>query len=154
MRARAELGRGATLAGAVAADCVPDLFGLILRVSDLAGAAVLSGAEDLTGAAVLSGTEVLAGAADLSRAGVFSVVGVWGAGCSGVAGAACPAEAGSGIAQTSGSAGPFPLLSMLALLLLAPVSSVVLAPLVGTPESGASCWAPVSMWTSGVEGSC
>jgi hypothetical protein len=39
-------------------------------------------------------------------------------------------------------------------LLLAPVSSVVPAPLVGAPESGASCWAPVSIWTLGAEGSC
>jgi hypothetical protein len=141
-RARAELGRGAALAGAVAADCVPDLVGLILRVPDLAGAAVLAGAAGLAGGAGLAG------------AGVFSVVGVLGAGCFGAAGAACPAEAGSRIAWTSGTAGPFPLLSMPALLLLALASSVVPAPLVGAPESGASCWAHVSMWTSGAEGSC
>jgi hypothetical protein len=120
----------------VAVDCVPDLVGLILRVPDL------------------TGTEVLAGAAGLAGAGVFSVVGVLGAGCSGMAGAACPAEAGSGIVRTSGTAGPFPLLSMPTLLLLAPASSVVSAPLVGAPESGASCWAPVSIWTSEAEGYC
>jgi hypothetical protein len=39
-------------------------------------------------------------------------------------------------------------------LLLAPASSVAPASLVGAPESGASCWAPVSMWTSEAEGSC
>jgi hypothetical protein len=83
-RARAELGRGAALADAVAADCVPDLVGLILRVPDL------------TGTEVFSGTEVLAGAAVLAGAEVFSAEGVFGAGCSGSAGAACPAEAGAG----------------------------------------------------------
>jgi hypothetical protein len=67
-RARAELGRDAALAGAVAADCVLDLMiCLILRVPDL------------TGAVVLSGTEVLAGAVALVGAGVFSVEGVLGA---------------------------------------------------------------------------
>jgi hypothetical protein len=78
-RARAELGRGAALADAVAADCVPDLVGLILRVSDL------------------TGIEVLAGAAVLAGAEVFSAEGVLGVGCSSAAGAACPAEAGAGI---------------------------------------------------------
>jgi hypothetical protein len=39
-------------------------------------------------------------------------------------------------------------------LLSMPASSVVSAPLVGAPEFGTSCWAPVSMWTSGAEGSC
>jgi hypothetical protein len=39
-------------------------------------------------------------------------------------------------------------------LWLAPASSVVPASLVGTPESGVSWWAPVSMWTSEAEGSC
>jgi hypothetical protein len=126
----------------VAADGVPDLVGWILRVPDL------------TGAVVLSGMEVLAGAAVLAGAGVFSVEGVLGAGCSGAAGEAWPAEAGSGVVRTSGTAGPFPLLSMPVLLLLAPASSVVPASLVGAPESGASWWAPVSMWTSEAEGSC
>jgi hypothetical protein len=85
-RVRAELGRDAALARAVAADCVPDLMiCLILRVPDL------------TGAVVLSGTEVLAGAVALVGAGVFSAEGVLGVGCSGVADAACPAEAGAGI---------------------------------------------------------
>jgi hypothetical protein len=100
---------------------VPDLVGLILRAPDL------------------TGIEVLAGAAGLAGVGVFSVVGVLGAGCSGAAGAARPAEAGSGIVRISGTAGPFPLLSIPALLLLAPASSVVPAvpaPLVGAPESG------------------
>jgi hypothetical protein len=120
----------------VAADGVPDLVFWTLRVPDQ------------TGAEVLSGTEVLAGA------GVFSTEGVLGAGCSGVAGAAWPAGAGSGIVRTSGTAGPFPLSSMPALLLLALTSSVVPASLVGAPESGASWWAPVSMWTSEAEGSC
>jgi hypothetical protein len=63
--ARTELGRDAALAGAVAADCAPDLVNLILRVPDL------------TGTEVLSGTEVLAGAAVLAGAGVFSVAGVF-----------------------------------------------------------------------------
>jgi hypothetical protein len=65
-------------------------------------------------------------------------VGVLGAGCSGAAGAAWPAEAGSGIVRTSGTAGPFPL-SIPTLLLLAPASSAIPAPLVGAPESEASC---------------
>jgi hypothetical protein len=39
-------------------------------------------------------------------------------------------------------------------LLPAPASSVVPALLVGTPVSGASGGAPVSMWTSEAEGSC
>jgi hypothetical protein len=101
----------------------------------------------------LAGAEVLAGAAVLAGAGVFSAEGVVGAGCSGTAGAAWPAEAGSGIVRTSGNSGAFPL-SMPALLLLAPASSVVPASLVGAPESGVSWWAPVSMWTSEAEGSC
>jgi hypothetical protein len=33
-------------------------------------------------------------------------------------------------------------------------SSAVPAPLVDAPVSGASCWAPVSMWTSEAERSC
>jgi hypothetical protein len=36
----------------------------------------------------------------------------------------------------------------------APASSAVPVPLVGAPVSGASCWAPVSMWSSEAEGSC
>jgi hypothetical protein len=36
----------------------------------------------------------------------------------------------------------------------APASSTVLAPLAGAPVSGASGWAPVSIWTSEAEGSC
>jgi hypothetical protein len=124
------------------ADGVPDFFGWILRVPDF------------TGAEVLSGAVVLAEAVALVVAGVFSAEGVWDAGCSGAAGAAWPAEAGSGIVRTSGTAGPFPLRSMPALSLLAPASSVVPAPLVGAPESEASFWAPVSVWTSEAEGSC
>jgi hypothetical protein len=77
-----------------------------------------------------------------------------GAGCSGAAGAACPAGAGSRIVRTSGTAGPFPLISVPALLLLAPASSVVPALLMGALESGASCWAPVSIWASEAGGSC
>jgi hypothetical protein len=81
--ARAELGRDAALAGAVVADCVPDLIiCLILRVPDLAG------------------TEVLAGAAALVGAGVFSGAEVFEAGCSGAVGVAWPTEAG---ADQSGS---------------------------------------------------
>jgi hypothetical protein len=38
-------------------------------------------------------------------------------------------------------------------LVPAPASSVVPALLVGAPASEASCWAPVSMWTSEAEGS-
>jgi hypothetical protein len=76
--ARAELGQDAALAGAVAADCVPDLVGLILRVSDLAR------------------TELLARVADLVGAGVFSGVEVLEAGCSSAAGIAWIAEAGAG----------------------------------------------------------
>jgi hypothetical protein len=145
--ARAEPGRDATLAGAVAADCVPDLrICSILRVPDLSGTEVLARAE------VLAGTAVLAGAAVLVGAEVFSAEGVLGAGYSGAAGVARPAEAGSGIVWTSGTAGPFPLISMPVLSLLAPASSVVPALLVGAPESEAACWAPVSRWTSGAEG--
>jgi hypothetical protein len=36
----------------------------------------------------------------------------------------------------------------------ASTSSAVPAPLAGVPVSGASGWAPVSMWTSEAEGSC
>jgi hypothetical protein len=39
-------------------------------------------------------------------------------------------------------------------LLLAPASSVVPVPLMGAPGSEASCWVPVSIWTSEAEGSC
>jgi hypothetical protein len=132
--ARAELGRAAALVGAVAADCVPVvMMCFILIVPDLAGTEALAGAEGLTG------TEVLAGAAVLAGAEVFSVVGVLGAGCSGAAGAACLVEAGAGIVRTSGTAGPFPLLSMLALMSPAPASSAVLAPLAGAPVLEVSC---------------
>jgi hypothetical protein len=83
--ARAELGRDAALAGAVAADCVSDLIiCLILRVPDLAGTEVLAGAAALVGAGVFSGAEVLE------------------AGCSGAVGVAWPAEAGAGSVQISG----------------------------------------------------
>jgi hypothetical protein len=126
----------------VAAEGVPDLLGWNLRVPDLAWAVVLAGAVALAEAVALVG------------AGVFSEDGVSGAGCSGAAGEAWPAGAGSGIVRTSGTAGPFPLRSMPALVSLAPASLVVPASLVGAPESGASWWAPVSMWTSGAGGSC
>jgi hypothetical protein len=56
-----------------------------------------------------------------------------------MAGAACPAEAGSRVVQTFGTAGPFPLMSMLVLLSLASVSSVVPMSLAGVLESEASC---------------
>jgi hypothetical protein len=136
--ARVELGRDAALASAVAADYVPDL-----RIRSRLRVPALSRTE------VLAGAEVLARAAVLVGAG-----GVLGVGCSGMAGVAWPAEIGSGIVQTSGTAGPFPLRSMSALLWLAPASSVVPAPPVGAPESGASGWAPVSRGTSGARGSC
>jgi hypothetical protein len=117
-------GAGLAGAGAVAADCVPVLMiCFILRVPDLAGAAV------------------------------FSAVGVLDVGCPGAADAACPAEAGARSVQTSGTSGAFPFSVP---VLLSPVlaSSVVLAPLAGTLVLGASCWAPVSIWTSEAEGSC
>jgi hypothetical protein len=115
MQGQSRAGPDAALEGAVAVDGVPDLVGWILRVPDLTGAEVLAGA------------------------GVFSGEGALGAGCSGAAGAVWLAEAGSGIVWTSGTAGPFPLRSMPALAWLAPTSSVVPAPLAGTPESEASC---------------
>jgi hypothetical protein len=46
------------------------------------------------------------------------------------------------------------LISVPALLLLEPASSVVPVSLVGMPESGAYCWAPLSIWTSEAGGSC
>jgi hypothetical protein len=125
-----------------AVDCVPDLrICWILRVPDL------------TGAEVLSGMEVLAGAAVLAGARVFSAEGVLGAGCSSAAGAACPAEAGSRIVRISSTSGALPL-SRPALLVPASASAVVPLLLVGAPESEASYWAPMSMWTSEAEGFC
>jgi hypothetical protein len=126
---------------------VPDGVSLICKVPDFAGAV------DFAGAGFLAEAAGLAGAVALVGAGVFSEDGVLGVVCSGVAGAAWPAEAGSGVVRTSGTSGAFPL-SMPALLWLAPASSVVPASLLGTLESGASWWDPVSMWTSDAGGLC
>jgi hypothetical protein len=117
-------GAGLVGAGAVAADCVPVLMICLILTVP-----------------------------DLAGTAVFSAVGVLGAGCSDAASAACPAEAGAGSVRTSSTSGAFPF-SVLALLSPASASSAISALLAGAPVSGASGWAPVSMWTSEAEGSC
>jgi hypothetical protein len=109
---------------------IAELGGLVLAG---AGAVLIIFVILNVGAGLVTGVSVLAGAT-----AVFPRAEVLGADFSGATGVAYPGAAGAGSVRISGTSGPFPL-SVPALLLLAPTSLAVSAPLALALVSGASC---------------